>query len=377
MTIRNCKSLIVNARSFLVARCWLLVLSGWVVAGAEPATGNQLTPLWQIGKADGSNAEFALAPDGYAQFKNDGFFVVGSSDAKKNWPYVQPGPVDGWAEGRPHTFVVLFGLKALPTAGDCRLQFDLLDTQKASPPKLRVEVNGRSFEQALPAGAGDASVNGQPDKGRKHEFAVTFPASLLKTGDNEVRVTTISGSWMLYDSVELTAPAGAELGDVQSRTLLDDVRPIRALREQNGQMRQPVLVTLRHFGEDIDAVVRLQGGPAVTVHLKEGSQEAELMTAAVAAETTRIVKVEVTGKIVASREITVKPVKELTVYITPHSHTDIGYTEIQTAIEKKQVQNLIDGMAAAKRTASYPPGTAVRLECGGALGGGPVPAPAQ
>ncbi len=51
-----------------------------------------------------------------------------------------------------------------------------------------------------------------------------------------------------------------------------------------------------------------------------------------------------------------KPVKKLTVYITPHSHTDIGYTEIQTAIEAKQVQNLVDGMAAAKRTASYPEG---------------------
>jgi hypothetical protein len=46
----------------------------------------------------------------------------------------------------------------------------------------------------------------------------------------------------------------------------------------------------------------------------------------------------------------------VTVYITPHSHTDIGYTEIQTAIEKRQVQNLIDGLAAAKRTADYPAG---------------------
>ena len=38
--------------------------------------------LWQIGKADASNAEFALAPGGYAKFKQDGFFVVGQSDPK-------------------------------------------------------------------------------------------------------------------------------------------------------------------------------------------------------------------------------------------------------------------------------------------------------
>ena len=156
---------------------------------------------------------------------------------------------------------------------------------------------------------------------------------------------------MLYDSLGLAVPAGAELGQVQSRTLLDDVRPVRALREQDGRMVQPVLVTLRHFGEDTDAVVRLQDGPATTLRLKSGLQEVELMAGAVETETKRQVMVEVDGKTVASREITLKPVKKLTVYIPPHSHTDIGYTEIQTDIEDKQVQNLVDGMAAAKRTA--------------------------
>jgi hypothetical protein len=68
------------------------------------------------------------------------------------------------------------------------------------------------------------------------------------------------------------------------------------------------------------------------------------------------VAVEVGGTKVASRAITLKPARQLTVYLLPHSHTDIGYTEIQTDIEKKQVQNLVDGMAAAKRTASYPEG---------------------
>jgi hypothetical protein len=112
-------------------------------------------------------------------------------------------------------------------------------------------------------------------------------------------------------------------------------------------------MTLRHFGEDAAADVRWQTGPRVTLHLKTGSQEAELLTAATERETKLQVTAEVAGKIVATREVTLKPVKKLTVYITPHSHTDIGYTEIQTAIERRQVQNLIDGMAAARRTADY------------------------
>ena len=31
-----------------------------------------------------------------------------------------------------------------------------------------VEVNGQAFEQSLPNGAGDASIFGQPEKGREH-----------------------------------------------------------------------------------------------------------------------------------------------------------------------------------------------------------------
>ena len=52
----------------------------------------------------------------------------------------------------------------------------------------------------------------------------------------------------------------------------------------------------------------------------------------------------------------IKPQRKLTVYILPHSHTDIGYTEIQTDIEEKQVNNLLQGIAYARRTADYPEG---------------------
>jgi alpha-mannosidase len=337
-------------RLILVA---LMLLASRPALAAEEA---QSSLLWEIGKADRNNAEFALAPGGYARFQNDGFFVVGASDAKKDWPYVHPGPVDAWAGGRPHTFVVLFGLQSVPAAGDCRLQLNLIDKHASAPPRLRVEVNGQTFERALPRGAGDASVNGRPGKGMPSESTFTFAAKVLRTGDNEVRITTLSGSWMLYDSIALTAPAGAEWGPVQSRTLLDEVRPVRALQERDGKTFQPVLVTLRHFGAETDAVVRLPDGSATRVTLKSGRQEVELTANAVETETKRQISIEVAGKIIAAREVTLKPVKKLTVYITPHSHTDIGYTEIQTAIEKKQVQNLVDGLAAAKRTADYPPG---------------------
>jgi alpha-mannosidase len=323
-----------------------------------PGLSAQTPPdfLWQIGKPDQNNAEFALAPRGYSQFKEDGVFIVGASDAKRDWPYVQPGPHDAWAGSRVHTFTVLFGLRSLPAAGECRLQFALLDTQAGGPPKLKVEINGHAHQHATPAGGGDESVNGQPKKGKPHAFAIAFPSAQLRAGENEIRITTTEGSWLLYDWLGLATPTGTALAPVSARTFWSEVKPIRALLSQGGSDFQPVRVTLRQYGSAGEVTVRAGDAASVTTNLPPGAQTVELLVPAVSAETKRTVSLSAGGKELASREVTLKPVKKLTVYVLPHSHTDIGYTEIQTDIEKKQVQNLIDGMAAAKRTAEYPEG---------------------
>ncbi|MBI4603823.1 MAG: hypothetical protein HY721_17850, partial [Planctomycetes bacterium] len=165
--------------AFLAAACLAAASCGEAAeeaaAGAAPAT-----VLWTIGVPDGGNAELALAPDRYRDFSEDAVFAAGLSDPRRDWPYVHPGPADDWAGGREHTFVVLFGLKAAPVPGDCRLRVDLVDTHSRAPPALRVAVNGKAFEVALPAGAGDASVFGDPRKGKPHSFEVAFPPDLLK-----------------------------------------------------------------------------------------------------------------------------------------------------------------------------------------------------
>ena len=74
--------------------------------------------LWEIGTADNDTSELALGPDGYGRYTKDPLFVVGTSDPKRDWPYVQPGPADTWAGGRQHDFVVVFSLGEVPDAGD-------------------------------------------------------------------------------------------------------------------------------------------------------------------------------------------------------------------------------------------------------------------
>ncbi len=327
------------------------LLTGQLSAADSP------TPLWQIGTPDGSNAEFALAPADHRKFKDDGFFMVGESDAKRDWPYAHPGPSDAWAGSQSHTFTILFGLKTAPASGECRLEVALVDTHSGGPPKLAIQINGRTFERVLPRGGGDASINGEPAKGRPHKVTLPFPAELLRTGDNDVQITTTEGSWMLYDSLALTTSAGAELQPASSRTVVGRVQAIPALCEAGGQPAQPIRVSIRHFGEPQEASLQVEGAAAQTIKLQRGEQTIDTTVPAVTAETARKISVAVGGRALATRSVSLKPVRKLTVYILPHSHTDIGYTEIQTDIEKRQVQNLLDGMAAAKRTASYPAGS--------------------
>jgi hypothetical protein len=276
-------------------RRWLSLLFG-----IHAAIACASEPLWQIGKPDNNNAEFALAPRDYARFKDDGFFVVGRSDPKADWPYVHPGPGDGWAGARPHTFTIVFGLKQNPSAGQCRLILDLLDTHQSSPPRLRVEINGRKFERNAPKGAGDASVFGEPAKGREFAWNLQFPSDLLRAGGNEIAISTLSGSWMLYDGVSLETPPGTALTPVEQGTRLASVQAPPVWLKDGDKTFQPVHLSLRHIGEDAEAEVRIGDQKPEKVVLKNGLRTLDLK--AVPAEQKSIAQITLTsgGKLIAS-----------------------------------------------------------------------------
>ena len=182
-----------------------------VLALAAPTClASETRTLWQIGAPDRNNAEFALAPKGYNHFAEDGFFVVGQSEAKTAWPYVNPGPTDAWAGSRPHTFSILFGVKGAVSEGTCRLVLDMIDTHYHAVPTLRIEVNGQAFERTLPAGASDASISGNPAAGKPYQLVVEFPDTLLRAGNNQINLTTTAGSWSLYDCLALETPSAIQ-----------------------------------------------------------------------------------------------------------------------------------------------------------------------
>ena len=137
-----------------------------------------------------------------------------------------------------------------------------------------------------------------------------------------------------------------------------EARAVPILEKQKGGLLQPLKVTLDYpYAESARVVVALEGQEPRSLELRYGRQT--LLYAVAAADTDRTLPITITlgGEQVASQAVALKPARKLTVYILPHSHTDIGYTAIQTDIEEKQINNLLQGLADARRTADYPEGS--------------------
>jgi len=338
-----------------------MLLLHWCLAG--PAEGNTL--LWQIGKADNDTSEFALGPDRSNQystsFPNDALFVAGQSDPKQDWPYIQPGPADIWAGGKSHSFTILFGLKKTSTEGKGQIVLDLVDTHSAVPPKMEIKINDISFIRELPKGAGDASAHGRPDKGRECRLSINFPTGVLKMGTNNVIITSLEGSWVLYDHVALNVPSGIEAGPVETATKLMDVQSQpQLIRRDDGRMFQPVLVSVLHIGEPAEAVVTINGNESAKQPLKPGYKVIEGFAPAVEEPTSVQIEAKVAGKLIGRQTVTIKPVRKWEVYLLHHSHVDIGYTHVQTEVERKHWQYYKQVIDLAGKTADYPAGSAFK-----------------
>jgi len=145
--------------------------------------------------------------------------------------------------------------------------------------------------------------------------------------------------------------------DAVPRRIRLEGRTLQVLERRGETVVQPFRVTLDSpYAEPIRAVLQVEGQEPRPTELAFGPQTVEVPIAAADAARTLEVAAVVEGATVVSRAIAVPAARRLTVYILPHSHTDIGYTAVQTDIEEKQINNLFEGIAAARRTASYPEG---------------------
>ncbi len=107
---------------------------------------SQSTVIWKIGENDSTPSGMALAPDQFSRFVEDDFgyedrfFLIGHSNPQTEWPYVLPGPANGWggtgntAGIRSHVLTVKFEVESKPATGSWQLLIDVLETDSAATP---------------------------------------------------------------------------------------------------------------------------------------------------------------------------------------------------------------------------------------------------
>jgi hypothetical protein len=122
------------------------------------------------------------------------------------------------------------------------------------------------------------------------------------------------------------------------------------------RLLQPLRITIDYpYAEPVTATLQVSGLAPREVQLRMGRQLVEDLVPAVETETLCEASLQVAGQTVVQNKLAIKPVRHWTMYLLPHSHVDIGYTHVQTEIEKKHWDYLEQAIEIARRTADYPP----------------------
>lgn len=287
--------------------------------------------VWRIGTPDGSFE--GLSPPGdlsswLERFPQGVEFVVGQSDPA-TFSSLHPGPGDHWGGRRQHPFRISF---ELPEVIDTLhvLRINLLDTHGHLPPMLRVKVNDVSADRLLPRGTGDLTFL-RPDKGTLQTLDFVIRPEQLQQGPNVVELRIVDGFWLIYDAVALERlPEGATLDANLA------LRATKFFVERDGAILQEFRVAVDGLLNDAPPEVTVRDGERVLgtgrlSHAALGVAEGDVHI--LPADASREITATVTaGAQRGTTTLRQDPQRRWYIFIAPSTHTDIGYTHIQTDV---------------------------------------------
>src|ERR1044071_9284455 len=311
---------------------FILTLTFAVCAGAQGR------PLWQVGEFDGSSDEFGTQAAGP-------FDAAGGQ--AKNWGATQQAVVEAKGEGTAARRI-RFELADAPN-GIYRLRLGLIMTSPRLP-VVQVEVNGRRGrfyqrpESYYKEGNVEPYIFPQYAIG---SMTLDVPVEFLRRGANEIALTAVA------DPLTAELPGGEETTDALLRydaLAFERVKGERAAPGVASAEATPTVFYRREGGrlsEVVSVVVswsRLTPKGPVTLGLpgwsrtqefasglEFGEQRLEFLVPEFAAGARANVKVNAGGRDYDFPQ-TLTPRRKWTVYMVPHEHLDVGYSDFQTKL---------------------------------------------
>ncbi len=281
--------------------------------------------IWEIGKNDNSGSEFALALGDYAEYIandfgwEDNYFLIGTSDQKKDWPYIIPGISDTWggtwgtAGWRSSTLNILFGVAELPGEGDWKLTVDISDYNSKDLPLFKININGKSWKYRLPETNRIISIDSIPNTTSECLIEIPLPKDLIVEGGNEMSLSTIEGSWLKFDQVKLEGPESVNL--VENEKLY-----VRSVEASDYELKegQALLVDVEHLSGKPQLKVLLDGDEIFTATVEKGRYLFEAPMPAVNLGTSSKYEVWVEDRLIQSGKVG----REAKKVITPAEYVD-------------------------------------------------------
>jgi len=171
------------------------------------------------------------------------------------------------------------------------------------------------------------------------------PAALLRPGRPlTIRVTgekAGSNDWFMIFQDDLRRDVWA--------------RAEQALVRKEGRLFQVVRVEMSHLGKPGRAVVTC-GGEKAGLDLEFGYNALEFLVPAADRERRVTIELALEDGSVRRGEVEVKPVVPREIWLLPHSHVDIGYSDPQPVVERNHWRYFREAAALAERSAGYPEG---------------------
>jgi len=134
----------------------------------------------------------------------------------------------------------------------------------------------------------------------------------------------------------------------------------QALVRINGKLWQHIRVDLSHIAPPCPAVISIDSGEKIQARLQTGYNAIYLPVEAVSKPKDVSLSVEIEGRPASQLAVRLKPVQKRELYLLPHSHVDIGYSDLQVVVEKNHWKYFDEAIELAGKTSQYPPGARFR-----------------
>ena len=158
-------------------------------------------------------------------------------------------------------------MKEVPETDSWKLIIDLLDTHHELPALFKITINGKSWKYALPKGSGK-SIDGDYSQIKPHTIEIPLNSGVIRKGSNSIALTSLEGSWILFDDIRLMGPDNAELNEVNKSVYLRDVKA--ADFQTTSPVAQPLLVDIEHLSGHPLLEVKVDGKKILEQRLEKG-----------------------------------------------------------------------------------------------------------